>query len=75
MCFRLNNDDQLNEKLLSNINESGRLHMVPARVNDKYVIRFCVTAQNATEEEICEYLTVTVLNAGLGWIGIAKNKL
>lgn len=54
MCFRLKGDDQLNEKLLSNINESGKLHMVPARVNDKYVIRFCVTAQNATEEEICE---------------------
>lgn len=56
MCFRLKGDDQLNEKLLSNINESGKLHMVPARVNDKYVIRFCVTAQNATEEEICKYV-------------------
>lgn len=26
--------------------------MVPASVNEKYVIRFCAVAQNATEEDI-----------------------
>lgn len=26
--------------------------MVPASVNDKYIIRFCAVAQNATEEDI-----------------------
>ncbi|KAB0795493.1 hypothetical protein PPYR_12332 [Photinus pyralis] len=52
VCFRLKGADKLNEKLLSNINESGKLHMVPAHVNDKYVIRFCAVAQNATEEDI-----------------------
>lgn len=26
--------------------------MVPASVNDKYVIRFCAVAQNLTEEDI-----------------------
>lgn len=26
--------------------------MVPASVNDKYVIRFCVCAPNATDEDI-----------------------
>ncbi|XP_034248276.1 tyrosine decarboxylase [Thrips palmi] len=52
VCFRLCGSDQLNMKLLSNINASGRLHMVPATVLDKYIIRFCVTAQNATEEDV-----------------------
>lgn len=52
MCFRLKGSDKLNEKLLSNINASGKLHMVPANVNDKYVIRFCAVAQNATEDDI-----------------------
>lgn len=52
VCFRLKGTDKLNEKLLSNINASGKLHMVPASVNDKYVIRFCAVAQNATEEDI-----------------------
>lgn len=26
--------------------------MVPANVNDKYVIRFCAVAQNITEDDI-----------------------
>ncbi|XP_044271990.1 tyrosine decarboxylase [Tribolium madens] len=52
VCFRLKGSDKINEKLLSNINASGKLHMVPANVNDKYVIRFCVVAQNATEADI-----------------------
>ena len=29
--------------------------MVPASVNDKYVIRFCVCAQNATDDDIGKY--------------------
>ncbi|KAJ8972567.1 hypothetical protein NQ317_017917, partial [Molorchus minor] len=52
VCFRLKGSDKLNEKLLSNINASGKLHMVPANVNDKYVIRFCVVAPDADESDI-----------------------
>ena len=43
---------QLNQKLLTTINASGKLHMVPANVNDYFVIRFCVCAQNATSSDI-----------------------
>ncbi|KAK9873184.1 hypothetical protein WA026_021417 [Henosepilachna vigintioctopunctata] len=52
VCFRLKGSEKLNEKLLSNINESGKLHMVPASVKERYFIRFCVVAQHATEEDI-----------------------
>ncbi|XP_040573088.1 aromatic-L-amino-acid decarboxylase [Lepeophtheirus salmonis] len=52
VCFRLNGVDALNQKLLSAINESGKLHMVPANVNGRFVIRFCVCASNATEDDI-----------------------
>ncbi|KAF6209685.1 hypothetical protein GE061_015434 [Apolygus lucorum] len=52
VCFRLKGTDKQNEKLLSNINGSGKLHMVPANVNDKYTIRFCAVAQHATEEDV-----------------------
>ncbi|XP_075237770.1 tyrosine decarboxylase 2 [Lycorma delicatula] len=52
VCFRLKGTDKLNEKLLSNINGSGKMHMVPASVNDKYVIRFCAVAQNATSDDV-----------------------
>ena len=33
--------------------------LVPASVNDKYVIRFCVCAQNATDDDI-EYAWKTL---------------
>lgn len=54
VCFRLKDDptNKLNKKLLETINESGKLHMVPALVHDKYVIRFCVVAEHATEDDI-----------------------
>ncbi|XP_045623400.1 aromatic-L-amino-acid decarboxylase [Procambarus clarkii] len=52
VCFRLRGSNQLNQKLLSSINASGKLHMVPASLNDKYVIRFCVCRQTATDEDI-----------------------
>ena len=42
----------LTQKLLKMINESGKLHMVPALVNENYVIRFAVCAENADEKDI-----------------------
>ena len=57
VCFRLFGSSQLNQKLLTTINASGKLHMVPANVNDYFVIRFCVCAQNSTSEDIGNRLT------------------
>ncbi len=34
--------------------------MVPASVNDQYVIRFCAVAQNATEDDIGELIAIFV---------------
>lgn len=61
VCFRLKGTDKLNEKLLSAINESGKLHMVPASVNERYIIRFCAVAQNATAEDI-DYAWDTIVD-------------
>uniref|UniRef100_T1IJC5 Tyrosine decarboxylase n=1 Tax=Strigamia maritima TaxID=126957 RepID=T1IJC5_STRMM len=52
VCFRLKGSDTINQKLLTSINASGKLHMVPASVNERYVIRFCVCAQHATNDDI-----------------------
>jgi len=38
--------------LLRAINMSGKLHMVPALINDDYVIRFAVCAQHAVDDDI-----------------------
>lgn len=48
----LQGHNYLTQHLLRAINLSGKLHMVPALINDDVVIRFCVCAQNATEEDI-----------------------
>jgi len=52
VCFRVKGNNELNQKLLSNINESGKLHMVPASVHGRYVIRFCVCAQDSKDCDI-----------------------
>ncbi|KAJ8679590.1 hypothetical protein QAD02_015377 [Eretmocerus hayati] len=51
VCFRANGSDKLNQKLLSAINDSGKIHMIPARVNQKFTIRFALAAPNATDDD------------------------
>uniref|UniRef100_A0A1B6G856 Tyrosine decarboxylase n=1 Tax=Cuerna arida TaxID=1464854 RepID=A0A1B6G856_9HEMI len=53
VCFRLRSEgDKLTADLLANINHSGKIHMIPARIKGKYIIRFSVNAQHATEKDI-----------------------
>ncbi|EFO86083.1 CRE-TDC-1 protein [Caenorhabditis remanei] len=52
VCFRMKGDDELNQTLLTRLNASGRIHMVPASLGDRFVIRFCVCAENATDKDI-----------------------
>lgn len=52
VCFRLMAPDTVNQMLLATINASGKLHMIPSMVKNKYIIRFCVTAENAVPEDI-----------------------
>ena len=40
------------QMLLRAINMSGKLHMVPAVINDDYVIRFAVCSVNASDDDI-----------------------
>lgn len=42
----------MTEQLLKQLNKDGRLHVVPARVKNKYIIRFTVTSIDTTEEDI-----------------------
>ncbi|KAK5967819.1 Aromatic-L-amino-acid decarboxylase, partial [Trichostrongylus colubriformis] len=52
VCFRMRGSDDRNQQLLTRLNSSGRIHMVPASLNDRFVIRFCVCAENASENDI-----------------------
>lgn len=52
VCFRIKGPNTLTQKLLHMINESGKLHMVPALINEYYVIRFAICTQNAEEADV-----------------------
>ncbi|CAG9865313.1 unnamed protein product [Phyllotreta striolata] len=52
VCFRLVAPDTVNQTLLATINASGKLHMIPSIVKGKYIVRFCVTAENAAQEDV-----------------------
>ncbi|KAK4875669.1 hypothetical protein RN001_012091 [Aquatica leii] len=52
VCFRLLGPESVNQTLLATINASGKLHMIPSMVKGKYIIRFCVVYEHATEAHI-----------------------
>lgn len=63
ICFRLyvpntSNDilNKMNMEFLQRMNKSGEIHLIPTTFHGKYVIRFCVTKENATETEIGEFV-------------------
>ncbi len=52
VCFRLKGSNSLSQRLLFVLNDEGQIHMVPAMLDDKYVIRFCVNAVNANDNDM-----------------------
>jgi len=50
VCFRLKGPDSANEALLQRLNASGRLFLSHTKMNDKFVLRFCI-GQSYTDEE------------------------
>ncbi|XP_023245432.1 tyrosine decarboxylase-like [Copidosoma floridanum] len=64
VCFRVKGTDDFNKEFLLNINDSGKLHMVPAVINGQYIIRFCVTTPHATAEDVgkIDNLFITLTN-------------
>ncbi len=52
LSFILQGENDLTELLLRRLNSSGRVHMVPASFKGKYVIRFTVTSQYTTDNDI-----------------------
>uniref|UniRef100_A0A8R1UFC1 Tdc-1 n=1 Tax=Pristionchus pacificus TaxID=54126 RepID=A0A8R1UFC1_PRIPA len=52
VCFRMRGTEEVNQQLLTRLNSSGRIHMVPASLNNRFVIRFCVCAEHAADRDI-----------------------
>ncbi|XP_052786150.1 histidine decarboxylase-like [Mya arenaria] len=52
VVFRLKGDNAQTEALLQTLNRGGKLHMVPASIKGKYIIRFTVTSTYTLEQDI-----------------------
>ncbi|XP_063782057.1 histidine decarboxylase [Pseudophryne corroboree] len=54
VVFRLKGPNILTEKVLAELTKSGNIFLIPATINDKYIIRFTVTSQFTTREDILQ---------------------
>lgn len=52
VCFRHKDGDEVNEKLLNKLNNSGEMYLTHTKLNGQYVIRFCVGQAHTTEEHV-----------------------
>lgn len=52
VCFRLKGSNELNETLLQRINSAKKIHLVPCRLRDKFVLRFAVCARTVESAHV-----------------------
>ncbi|KAH0619987.1 hypothetical protein JD844_014470 [Phrynosoma platyrhinos] len=52
VVFRLKGPNWRTEKVLKDLNKSGKLFVIPAMLREKLIIRFTVTSQFTTQEDI-----------------------
>ena len=45
-------EESRTEQLLKNLNKNGSIHLIPATVKGKYIIRYVVTTTHTTESDI-----------------------
>uniref|UniRef100_A0A0N5ASE7 Aromatic-L-amino-acid decarboxylase n=1 Tax=Syphacia muris TaxID=451379 RepID=A0A0N5ASE7_9BILA len=52
VVFRVRGTNSINQLFLNRLNETGSIFMIPALLDNQFVIRFCVCSENATYETI-----------------------
>ncbi|KAJ7311041.1 hypothetical protein JRQ81_006638 [Phrynocephalus forsythii] len=52
VVFRLKGPNWMTEKLLKDLNKSGKIFVIPATVREKFIIRFTVTSQFTTQADL-----------------------
>nr|XP_033777024.1 histidine decarboxylase [Geotrypetes seraphini] len=56
VVFRLKGPNSLTEEVLKELTKTGRVFLIPAMVHDKFIIRFTVTSQFTTRDDIlCDW--------------------
>ncbi|XP_058534139.1 aromatic-L-amino-acid decarboxylase [Ochotona princeps] len=70
VCFRLKGPNQVNEALLQRINDAKKIHLVPCRLRDKFVLRFAICSRTVESAHVqlawahIQELATAVLGAG-----------
>uniref|UniRef100_A0AC34Q738 Dopa decarboxylase n=1 Tax=Panagrolaimus sp. JU765 TaxID=591449 RepID=A0AC34Q738_9BILA len=52
VCFRLKNSNEMNEKLLKSINDDGRIHLVGAKVDEIFFLRFAICSEKTQNDDV-----------------------
>lgn len=52
VCFRLKGSNELNEKLLKQLNGHGVIHLVPSKIKDTYFLRLAICSRYTEQEDI-----------------------
>ena len=52
VCFRHAGGEQINQKLIERLNQSGRVYLTHTRLNDGYTLRFCVGQTNTEARHV-----------------------
>ncbi|XP_038653673.1 aromatic-L-amino-acid decarboxylase-like isoform X1 [Scyliorhinus canicula] len=52
VCFRMKGSNERNENLIQRINKMGKIHIVPCRLRDKFVLRFALCAQAVESKHV-----------------------
>jgi aromatic-L-amino-acid/L-tryptophan decarboxylase len=53
VCFRLKNQsNELNKKLLDNLNNSGKVYLVHTELKKKFVLRMAICGSNTQREHV-----------------------
>lgn len=52
VCFRLKGENELTENLLKSINSEGLIYMVPAKIGEKFFLRFAICASSTEKRHI-----------------------
>ncbi|XP_064421984.1 histidine decarboxylase [Latimeria chalumnae] len=64
VVFRLKGPNSLTEEFLKEIMKTGSMFLIPATVSDKFIIRFTVTSQFTTKEDILRDWNIIQQTAG-----------
>ncbi|XP_072910441.1 aromatic-L-amino-acid decarboxylase isoform X2 [Hemitrygon akajei] len=69
VCFRIKGTNELNEKLLKEINDARKIYIVPCQLRDKFVLRFVICGRTVESKHVqyaWQIISQTAANLQIG---------